>query len=141
MAKKTETKPREAPDPEVPEKATRRRFTAEYKLDILARAEACEPGSGELGKLLRTEGLYTSHLTVWRAQRDRGALEGLTPKKRGRKPKERDDLAIEVERLRRENARLEQRLKQAELIIDVQKKVSALLGIPTTADSETGSSE
>lgn len=141
MAKKTDSNERGAPDPEVPEKATRRRFTAKYKLDILERADACVPGNGELGKLLRTEGLYTSHLTVWRAQRDRGALEGLAPKKRGRKPKEQDGLQAEVERLRRENARLEHRLKQAETIIEVQKKVSALLTMPATGNNDNGRSE
>jgi transposase-like protein len=140
VAKKAETDEREARDPEVLEKATRRRFTAPYKLDILERADECVPGSGDLGKLLRKEGLYTSHLTVWRAQRDRGALEGLEPKKRGRKPKERDDLRAEMERLRRENARLELRLKQAETIIEVQKKVSALLTMPATEENDSGRS-
>lgn len=111
---------------------TRRKFTAEYKADILRRADACEAGSGELGELLRKEGLYSSHLLTWRTQRERGALQGLEPKKRGRKAKRRDPLAVEVEHLRRENARLEQRLKQAETIIEVQKKVSQLLGLPST---------
>lgn len=117
------------PDPEVPEKPTRRRFTAEYKLRILRLADACtEPGS--IGALLRREGLYSSHLTVWRRQRERGVLDGLQPKKRGRKADERNPLLPEVERLRKENERLAQRLKQAELIIEVQKKVSQMLGIP-----------
>jgi transposase-like protein len=109
------------PDPEVPEKPTRRRFTAEYKLRILHLADACnEPGS--VGALLRREGLYSSHLTMWRRQRERGALDGLKPKKRGRKADERNPLLPEVERLRKENEQLTKRLKQAELIIEVQKK-------------------
>lgn len=119
------------PDPEVPAKASRRRFTAEYKARILAEADACTPGSGELGALLRREGLYSSNLYTWRRQRDEGALEGLKPKKRGRKPTPRHPLEDKVARLERENARLQQRLKQAETIIDVQKKVSELLGLST----------
>ena len=117
------------PDPEVPEKLTRRRFTAEYKLRILRLADACtEPGS--VGALLRREGLYSSHLTMWHRQRERGALDGLQPKKRGRKADERNPLLPEVERLRKENEQLTKRLKQAELIIEVQKKVSQVLEIP-----------
>jgi len=86
------------PDPEVPEKPTRRRFTAEYKLRILRLADACtEPGS--VGALLRREGLYSSHLTAWRRQRERDVLDGLTPKKRGRKVAERNPLLPELERL------------------------------------------
>ena len=126
------------PDPEVPEQPTRRRFTAEYKLRILRLADACtEPGS--VGALLRREGLYSSHLTAWRRQRERGALDGLTPKKRGRKVAERNPLLPELERLRKENERLTQRLKQAELIIEVQKKVSQVLEIPLgTPESNEG---
>lgn len=127
---------------EVSEKPQRRRFTAQYKADILRRTDAFEMGSGELGELLRKEGLYSSHLLVWRKQRDRGALEGLEPKKRGRKPKRRDAVTLEVERLRRENAQLQNRLKQAEVIIAVQKKVSELLGIPLAKiDDEEGKNE
>jgi transposase-like protein len=112
---------------EVAEKATRRRFDAAYKLRILAEAERCGE-VGNLGNLLRREGLYSSHLTTWRKQRDRGALEALGTKKRGRKPKRDDALAIEVQRLQRENQRLTERLRQAETIIEVQKKVSEMLG-------------
>jgi len=116
-------------DPEVPEKPIRRRFTAEYKLRILRLVDDCtEPGS--IGALLRREGLYSSHLTMWRRQRERGALDGLQPKKRGRKADERNPLLPEVERLRKENEQLTKRLKQAELIIEVQKKVSQVLEIP-----------
>jgi len=126
------------PDPEVSEKPTRRRFTAEYKLRILRLADACtEPGS--IGALLRREGLYSSHLTTWRRQREEGALDGLKPKKRGRKVTERNPLLPELERLRRENEQLAQRLKQAELIIEVQKKVSQMLEIPLgTPKSDEG---
>lgn len=116
-------------DPEVAAKASRRRFTADYKLQILRQADACtEPGS--LGALLRREGLYSTNLTTWRRQRDESTLSALTPKKRGRKEKGRDPLLLENEKLRKENDRLTKRLKQAEIIIDVQKKVSQLLGIP-----------
>lgn len=122
------------PNPEVPDKATRRRFTAEYKLCILTLADACtEPGI--LGALLRREGLYASNLNTWRHQRERGILSGLTPKKRGRKESVRDSLVADNEKLRKENERITKRLRQAEIIIDVQKKVSQILGIPL-ANSE-----
>ena len=119
---------------EVPEKPVRRRFNAEYKLRILREVEACTE-SGQLGELLRREGLYSSHLNCWRRQRDEGVLAGLTPRRRGRKPKRRDAAALENERLRRENRRLSQRLKQAETIIEVQKKVSEILGILPQVES------
>lgn len=120
-------------DAEVPEKAARRRFEASYKLRILEEADHCtEPG--QLGELLRREGLYASHLTTWRRQRQAGALNGLREKKRGRKPKRRDAKDQELERLRRENQKLEERLRQAETIIEVQKKVSQILGIPLNPD-------
>ena len=113
-------------DPEVPEKARRRRFSAEYKLRVLQQADACsEPG--DIGALLRREGLYSSHLGKWRRQRDEGTLQGLKPRKRGRKPEPKNPLANRVAQLERENQRLQKRLKQAEMIIDVQKKVSQIL--------------
>jgi len=115
------------PDPEVAATAKRRRFSAEYKLSILAEVEACRE-QGDIGALLRREGLYSSHLSKWRQQRQAGALAGLTPKKRGRKPTA-NPLAEENRRLQTENARLKRQLQQAETIIDVQKKVSTLLGI------------
>lgn len=118
------------PDPEVVEKPVRRRFTAEYKRRILREADACAPGTGELGALLRREGLYSSHLTCWRRQREQGELDALTPKKRGRKTVEPHPLARRVAELERNNERLQQRLQQAEVIIDVQKKIAGLLGIP-----------
>lgn len=125
------------PDPEVPEKPIRRRFTAAYKLQILEEAAQCTK-PGELGALLRREGLYSSHLRTWKGQREEGALEGLTPKKRGRKAKRKDPLADENQRLRREKEQLEHRLQQAETIIDVQKKLCTMLGLPhaTSAESE-----
>ena len=117
------------PDPEVPEAKARRRFTARYKLRILEEADTCtEPG--QLGVLLRREGLYSSNLTTWRRQRSEGILDSLSPKKRGRKTKEKNPLAERVGELERENQRLRHKLKQAETIIEVQKKVSQLLGIP-----------
>lgn len=125
------------PNPEVPDKAVRRRFTAEYKLRILTLADACTE-SGSLGALLRREGLYASNLNTWRQQRERGVLSALTPKKRGRKESGRDPLITENEKLRKENERLTNRLRQAEIIIDVQKKVSQILGIPLATPEEGG---
>src|SRR3954454_14927922 len=112
------------PDPELVEKAKRRRFTAEYKLRILRQAEACTR-PGEIGALLRREGLYTSHLTAWRKQRDEGALAGLE-RKRGRKgadPREAENAA-----LRRRLERAEAELEKARKVIEIQGNVSALLG-------------
>jgi transposase-like protein len=116
------------PDPEVVPRAKRRRFSAEYKLRILEEAEACSE-RGQIGSLLRREGLYSSHLTTWRQQREQGQLEALSPKKRGRKPSVDEALAKELAELKRENQRLENRLQQAETIIEVQKKLSGLLGL------------
>jgi transposase len=115
-----------APDPEVVVKAQRRQFSAEYKRRLLQEADACTQ-RGEVGALLRREGLYSSHLNTWRQQRARGELQGLTPAKRGRKA---DPQAAENARLQRETARLKAQLARAELIIEVQKKVSQLLGLP-----------
>jgi transposase len=128
------------PDPEVPEAKARRRFTAQYKLRILEEADRCtEPG--QLGVLLRREGLYSSNLTTWRRQRSEGILDSLSPKKRGRKSKEKNPLAERVGQLERENQRLRHKLKQAETIIEVQKKISQLLGIPLDSpESEEGNS-
>jgi len=125
------------PDPEVVATPTRRRFTAAEKLRILKLADACT-AVGSLGALLRAEGLYSSHLTTWRRQRTEGVLSALTPQKRGRKASVRHPLRVENETLRKENARLSTRLKQAELIIDVQKKVSEILGIPLATPEEGG---
>lgn len=123
---------RQYPDPEVTPKAKRRRFNAEYKLRILAEADGCTQ-PGEIGALLRREGLYSSLLTTWRRQRDEGQLQGLSGKKRGRKT---DPQAAELAQLRRENEQLQARLKQAEVIIDVQKKLSGLLGLNVEPGSE-----
>lgn len=113
-------------DPEVVEKAKRRRFTPEYRLKIVRAAEACR-GSGEIGALLRREGLFSSQLSTWRRQREEGALEGLRARKRGPKAKAADP---RVKKLEQENARLVRKLKKADAIIAFQKKVHELLGIP-----------
>jgi transposase-like protein len=126
------------PDPEVPERPARRRFSAEYKLAVLREVEtATEPGA--VGAILRREGLYSSHLVEWRRARDRGALEALGRPRCRPRP---HPLAREVERLRRHTTRLEQRLATAERIIEIQGKVSELLGIPlaqSSDDDESGS--
>ena len=122
------------PDPEAVPKAKRRKFSTEYKLRILDEADHCtEPG--QIGALLRREGLYSSHLSTWRRQRERGPLEATRPKKRGRKG--RDELERELTRLRRENEQLQARLEQAEMIIEVQKELSDRLGL-ATQENETG---
>lgn len=121
-----------SPDPELVQRAHRRQFTASYKLRILEEADACK--EGEVGALLRREALYSSHLTAWRRQRQQGVLSAFQPR-RGRPPK--DPAATELARLRSENERLTRKLAVAETIIEVQKKVSALLGI-TLGSSEQG---
>jgi len=123
------------PDPEVRPKAKHRRFTAEYKKRILDEADACTTAM-QRGALVRREGLYSSHLTAWRRQRAHGILDGLAPKKRGVKP---NPLALENAQLRRENERLQAQLHRAETIIEVQKKVSQLLGLPTAPTPRNGS--
>lgn len=114
------------PETEVVAKAKRRQYTAEYKLRVLREADACK-GSGEIGALLRREGLYSSLVSKWRQQREQGSLEGLGTHKRGPKA---DPQAVELARLQRENERLRERLRKAELIIEVQKKVAQMLGAP-----------
>lgn len=116
------------PDPEVDSRPKRRRFSAAYKARIVEEAEGCTE-SGAVGALLRREGLYSSHLSKWRAQYRSGALDGLRDDKRGRKAKK-HPLEDEVARLRKENARLSGRIEQAEAIIEIQKKVAAMLGNP-----------
>jgi transposase-like protein len=123
------------PDPEVSEKKPRRKFTAKYKLQILQEAEACSK-PGELGALLRKHGLYSSNLTAWRRQKEDGLLEALSPKKRGRKEKEKNPLSQKVAELQRENERLRGKLKKAETIIEVQKKISEILGISQEVSDE-----
>lgn len=123
------------PDSEVHSKPVRRRFTASYKLRILEEADRCTQ-PGQIGALLRREGLYSSHLVLWRRQRRAGTLSALSPAKRGPKPEPRNPLAGEIDRLRRDNERLSRRLKQAETIIEFQKKVSEILGIPLSVPEE-----
>ncbi len=129
MAKNASKKGQPAPTTEVAARPARRSFTATYKLDILARADKCIE-EGQTGELLRSEGLYSSHLTAWRRLRDAGALRELG-KKRGRKAK-----PVDKEKLRlvRENERLRRALDQAEKIIDIQKKVAAILETPLATD-------
>jgi len=121
----------EMPETEVEGKAKRRQYTAEYKLRILREVEACQ-GTGTIGALLRREGLYSSLVSDWRRQAERGEWEGLRTQKRGPKA---DPQAVELSRLKRENERLQERLRKAELIIEVQKKVAQLLG-GSQAESE-----
>src|SRR3989304_3994285 len=126
--------PQQLPNPEVPAKAQRRKFTSEYKLRIVREAERCKE-LGEIGALLRREGLYSSLLTAWRREVEQGARAALGSRKRGPKARVVDPRVKELEQ---ENARLRKRLEQAELIIGVQKKVSEILGIPlqSTDDDE-----
>ena len=119
-------------DPELSARAHRRRFTAEYKLAILREADACT-GHGDVGALLRREGLYSSHLANWRRDREAAEMAGLTPRKRGRKPLVPDPQAAELHSLRAENARLAARLAQADTVIEVQKKLSELLALSAIA--------
>lgn len=114
------------PDPAVSEKAKRRRFTAEYKLRILREAEQCKVPGGIVA-MLRREGLYSSHLTDWRRERDRIAGEVLSARKRGPKAQAEDP---RIQQLERENAQLKRRLQRVELMLEIQKKASELLGIP-----------
>ena len=123
----------EQPEVEVVAKAERRRFTAEYKRRIVREADRCTK-PGEIGALLRREGLYSSLLTTWRAARDRGELEGLSPKQRGPKatpPDPRDKKLAEQER---EITRWKKRAERAEALVDVQKKLAALLGTPLESE-------
>jgi transposase len=126
----------ETPDPQVKPKIARRSFTTAYKLSILEQAERCR-SRGEMGALLRREGLYSSHLSTWRELRRQGALQGSTNNKRGPQPNLEPAQRRELEQLRRRNARLERELEKAQTIIDVQKKLSSLLA---TMPVEEGSS-
>lgn len=124
---------------EVDSKAIRRRFSAEYKRRILQEADQC--GAGGIAALMRREGLYSSHLTTWRKQRESGEIAGLEPRKRGKKPVPRNPLAGEMKRLTRENQGLQKRLKQAEIIIDVQKKLCDILGLTVPPIEQNESDE
>ena len=125
------------PDPEVVAKAKRRQFSAEYKRRILREANAAtEPGA--IGAVLRREGLYSSHLTTWRQQLEAATEQALAPHKRGRKSTV-NPWTEENQKLRQENARLEHKLRQAELILEIQKKASEILGIPLRTQGSGGS--
>lgn len=130
-----ETSGKGHPDPEVSETKHRRRFTAKYKLRILSEVDSCTT-PGETGAILRREGLYSSNLTRWKKQKEQGLLEALTPQKRGRKILEKNPLSSKVAQLEKENEKLIKKLQQAEMIIDVQKKLSELLGIPLSQQPE-----
>ena len=125
----TERAVAERADVEVVAQAERRRFTAEYKRRIVREADRCTK-PGEIGALLRREGLYSSLLTTWRAARDRGELEGLSPKKRGPKVAPPDPRDRKITELERDNVRLSKRAERAEALVELQKKVAALLGTP-----------
>jgi transposase len=126
---------RPVPDPELVQRPMRRRYSAEYKLRIVQEADACER-PGEIGALLRREGLYTSHLTYWRKQRDAGALRELG-RPRGRKPTDRRD--AEIAELARRLERSEAELAKARKVIEIQGNVSALLEQMLGTESEPGS--
>ena len=119
-------RPRPTPDPEVVAKPKRRQFSAEYRLRILEEAERCTR-PGEVGRLLRREGLYSSHLTAWRKARRKGSLRELASKKRGAKPAERNPLDAKVRALEAQVARLERELHAAHTILDVRGKVAGLV--------------
>lgn len=127
--------PVERPSSEVVERATRRRFTGEYKQRILREAAAAT-APGATGALLRREGLYSSHLFTWRAEAERGQLAALKPKQRGPKAKAVDRRDQRIADLEREVSRLGRRAERAEAIVEVQKKLSQLLGIELPAVSE-----
>jgi transposase len=129
----TESQMATVPEVEVDPKAQRRQFSAKYKLDILKRAATCT-AAGSLGVLLRSEGLYSSHLSTWRRQRDDGELAGLTPRKRGRKKAVVDARDRKIAELQRENSRLAARAERAEALVELQKKVAALLETPLESD-------
>ena len=123
------------PDPEVVENPKRRRFSAKFKLRILNEADKASPG--EVGELLRREGLYSSHLTKWRQLRKQGSLKALSERKRGPTPKEEKPVRSELDSLIRENESLKRRLERAEQIIDIQKKISQLLGASQRQEQES----
>jgi transposase len=123
------------PDSEVVAKPKRRTFPTEYKIRILEEVDAASAIPGGVGALLRREGLYSSHLVSWRRERQAGILEALKPRKRGPRS-ERNPLAEETEKLRRQVGQLTEKLRKAEIIIDVQKKVAALLGRPIVDPEE-----
>lgn len=129
----------ETPDPEVSERPRRRRYTTEYKLSILAEADAAS-APGEIAALLRREGLYSSLLSVWRRQREEGALDAPSARKRGRRTKPVNPLTRRVQELEREKRELQRQLEQARAVIGIQKKLSEILAPQSpaqTADEST----
>ncbi len=128
QAEAASLKPGASAPTEVKARRSRRRFSAEYKLKVLAEIEGCE--QGRIGVVLRREGLYWSNIEAWRRQQK----YGLSSKKRGRKPDENKALKDELAKLQRKSARLEKQLRQAECIIEIQKKVSSMLGLPPIED-------
>ena len=124
-----------APDPQVVAKPTRRQFTAEYRLRIIEEADRCTR-PGEVGRLLRREGLYTSHLSAWRKARRNGSLQGLTPNQRGAKPAEPNPLSAKVRQLEAKVVRLEKELATAHTILEVQGKVAGRLGFSLNAGKD-----
>jgi transposase len=131
---------RATPDPEVVERPLRRRFTADYKQRILTEVDDAAD-TGTVGRILRREGLYSSHLASWRKTRKQSQRAALEPKKRGPKPTPKNPLQAENAKLTRENARLNKKLRRAELIIDLQKKVSQILGITLPVLEESDADE
>lgn len=128
----------ELPNPEVPDRPQRRKFTADYKRRILAEMDSAT-AQGQVGAILRREGLYSSHIAAWRKTREAAERIALEPKKRGPKSKAKDPLQVENTQLRRENAKLQTKLRKAELMIEIQKKVHEMLGIelpPEPTDDE-----
>jgi transposase-like protein len=123
------------PNPEVPQKASRRRYTAEYKRGILRESEACNE-QGQIGTLLRREGLYYSNLTVWRRQAERGTLDALSSKKRGPKAHKPDPSVRRIAEQEKEIQKLRARLRKADLIIDAQKKIAELFQL--SSDQKEG---
>lgn len=126
------------PETEVIAKAKRRTFSAKYKKKILDRVDAAKDDEGAIGKILRGEGLYSSHLTTWRKQRENGELNGLMPKARGKKANPAHPLIEKVRSLESENRRLRMRLQKAETIIEFQKKISEMLGMVPDSKRRTG---
>jgi len=129
-----ENGPERAPDPEVETRPKRRRFTAEYKARILREAERCTK-PGEIGALLRREGLYASHLITWRRQREKDGVAGLS-RKRGRKADPESGSARKIAQLEGANRRLSEKLRKAEIIIEFQKKMAELWASPKAVDNE-----
>ena len=123
------------PDPEVPEKAARRSYTAEYKRRILREAEVCKE-QGQIGALLRREGLYSSNLTAWRRQAEHGALDALSSKKRGPKARRPDPSVCRIAVQEKEIQKLRARMRKAELIIEAQKKIAEIFQLPLDQQEE-----